>query len=152
MHDLALVNRLVPPAHRLADTGRGAPVDAAQRVARLVASDAGEPRRIGEQACAAACTAEWRLCRWAVPNRHGPRPDDELCRQLALLAVRAAFEEVADGEAERAERERTAPPGVDHQVPDDALVPEQRPRVLEDALARPLAGDQLPPGDPESYR
>jgi hypothetical protein len=47
---LALVDRLVSAAHRFADPRGRAPVDASQRVARLVSADAGEARWIGEEA------------------------------------------------------------------------------------------------------
>ena len=95
---LAVARRLEALGHRLADAGARAGVDPADRVARRVRPDAGEPRRVLGEAGFGAVEVAPAVGRLELRRGDRPRPDEERVESRAGDPRRPAGERVADRE------------------------------------------------------
>ena len=129
---LPLARRLEALGHRPPDPGARPGVDPADRVARGVGPDAGEPRRVLGEAASRAVEVAPAVGRLDLGRRDRPRPDEERVDLAPEVGRGAAGERVADGQVHGPDAEHAAPVRPDVEPADDALPRPQRPGVAQD--------------------
>ena len=128
---LALTGRFEPLRHRLPDAGARAGMDPADRVARCIGADAGEPRRILGEAELREVEVAPLVGRLDLGGRDRPRPDEERVGLGTEIRGGQEGERVPHRQVHGPDPEHATPVGADVEPADHALPRSQRPRVPE---------------------